>query len=772
VGAESLAQRAERALREGRFAHARELALSLVHQADTPAHRDLALRAALGRANELQGEARFADAAGVLGGIIAYLQDPAQIKSVAESLARCGNLAQAMHLAEKLADPQLNNRLVGLVADADLRDRCRGNVVLPAELQPQRDLLRRAFAELQAGQDDKVQETLQGIGLTSPYLEWKVLLRGLVAYYQQDDVRATENWQRLNPERLPFRLAAPFRASIDDAYRRAQPTETQHSLTSQLERLHGSGFAGTLRQAQKLLAGDNHMAQAFRQVEPVVAALKTENPHLVQRLAACFFWAIIDRGFPEDLQRYQRVFGGPPEDPRLWRLEALALEQRSDLHTAHEAWQKYERSLASYHGSLPAEHIQRMRAMVWQHMGHNAASLPDVPTLPTSPQDIFNFNPIPRPLKPTAEECFNESLKLAPSQLDAHLALVHYFLDHDKHGKALQAAKRLLKEFPEHVPTLTTAGDLHLERGNYKEALAMFTQALQANPLDARLRGKLCAAHTALAGEDVEKGRLEQARTGFQTALGLAEPDDKPIILAAWAACEFKSGTTDRAEELLGQATSAGGQRLAVAFEMLVSSIRFKLGKPLKTRFEKEVNQLLAEPPTVEAAVGLARISAGLARAGVKYVGQKGHEKKVVAYVDKARSGDCNEQQLLQLCLALRELKVVRVLQNYFHTGQQRFPDNPRFYLAEVEYLMSLPRHRMQPWKVQPLLAKIRELAAALPLGEREAMLKIVADYEELLHEMNPFARLFDSMGPGGGMFGFEEDVYDDDDDDDGDGWW
>ena len=48
----------------------------------------------------------------------------------------------------------------------------------------------QAFRQVEAGQDEAARESLQGIGLQSPFLEWKLLLRGLLAYYQGDDVRA------------------------------------------------------------------------------------------------------------------------------------------------------------------------------------------------------------------------------------------------------------------------------------------------------------------------------------------------------------------------------------------------------------------------------------------------------------------------------------------------------------------------------------------------------------------------------------------------------
>ena len=53
-----------------------------------------------------------------------------------------------------------------------------------------------------------LKRSAQVSGAWLAFLASVVLLRGLLAYYQEDDVRALENWQRLHPERLPFRLAA------------------------------------------------------------------------------------------------------------------------------------------------------------------------------------------------------------------------------------------------------------------------------------------------------------------------------------------------------------------------------------------------------------------------------------------------------------------------------------------------------------------------------------------------------------------------------------
>src|SRR5262249_41558924 len=144
------------------------------------------------------------------------------------------------------ADPALLAR----AADAAVEREKAGRALLPEALRPDFDRVLTAFEQLQAGQDEAVRATLQGIGLRSPFLEWKLMLRGLQAYYQQDDARAGETWQRLSPARLRARLVAPLRLPIDKEFQAAQPPATQAVLQRAHARLEGRGLPQMLRDLQ------------------------------------------------------------------------------------------------------------------------------------------------------------------------------------------------------------------------------------------------------------------------------------------------------------------------------------------------------------------------------------------------------------------------------------------------------------------------------------------------------------------------------------------
>src|SRR5262249_41983301 len=153
------------------------------------------------------------------------------------------------------------------------------------------------------------------------------LLRGLLAYSAGDDGRAAENFARLDPKRLPCRLAGPFRASVDPAWRATLPVEKAGSLLKQHERLNGSPVVEPLREIARHRGREKPLVPVFRIVEALAPKWKQQTPDVYRRLANCLYHAILRQGQPDDLNRYRKVFGDPPDDPGFAKLQAQINEQ-------------------------------------------------------------------------------------------------------------------------------------------------------------------------------------------------------------------------------------------------------------------------------------------------------------------------------------------------------------------------------------------------------------------------------------------------------------
>lgn len=792
LSSQDLKARAQKARNERRTQQALELTKQLHRFEPTPEHLDMLKEVYLERARELRERGYVRDAVNVLEVALGLEgQTPAWLEKITAELAECGASSQVLSLLDRLGasgsavDPQTQKRLQGQAVDAALQRESAGRASLPTELQPEFDRILTAFAQLERGEDDACQATLQGIALRSPFLEWKLFLRGLQAYYQNEDTRALDNWRRLNPDRLPCRLAAPFRAQLDSEYARAQPPATQVALRQQMEKLRGDVLLtqlGTLRQALEQ-RHDRGLVQAFRLAETVLPQLQTYAPDLVPRLASCFYWAITETG-PEDLNRYQRVFGAPVDDVQFFRLQALAHDKLDNLERANHFWQLYEQEIAAHpelwSGAGGTSECDRARALVWYHMGTNAAVIPGPGQRAKMPAALRNDPTLPPSPDPSAEHCLQRSLELAPDIPEAYQALFNHLLAEHKESRAIKVGERMLERFGDHVDMLSDLADLLLRNGKTEQSLEYFHRALKGNPLDRRLRDRVGKAHLLHSGQLLLKNRLEEAFQNAQAAQSLADPRDVPMILCRQASCALKGGANGGgvgeaetgAEALLEQARTRSAP-LVVTYIMLTEAATLKLAREIKDHYTREFNngikQTVSGPEGGSTAAGLARFVAYFKRRNLTYHGQKTHDKKIQAYLERARNSTFTETQAETICEALVELGSKRAARQYAQMGQRQFPNNPWFYYYEAmtyvgeQALRGRRLDTIPDWQVSRLLERAQELARALPPGDEriEAMLEDIEGHLHALDALNPFRRMFTRF-PFGGMFNLFEDPFDD----------
>jgi tetratricopeptide (TPR) repeat protein len=600
-------------------------------------------------------------------------------------------------------------------------------IQLPAGMRLAFDAISDAFLGYEAGDDDAARERLRTISLSSPFLDWKLLIRGLIAHATGDSARALDNWSRLAVGRLAGKLVAPLRFALDPIFRAAQPPPEQANLGRQGDRLVG-GLGPAMRQLQRLLARER-LDDAFRHAAALLPSVKREWPEAVDRLADCVRSAIISHGDALDLERYSRLFGRPADDPTLERLEALMHEEQQLMPFANAAWQRFQQSMVDNTAWSPVDR-DRARALVWSRMGRNAEK----------------FENSRQRFGPDAEECYKHAARLAPDLAEPQERLYRKLYHEKRFTAALSVGKRFIEQFPNRADALAAMAVLCNEKGRSADAIDYSRRALAVNPLDRSLREMTAAIHRSRARSLASVGNDSASRAELAEALRLTEGPPDVNLLAIAAAVALKSGERSAADAYVGQMPASAGP--AVAYALLVEAIRLKLPRSLKQRFEIDFTAALSIAPTGTAAATLASVFQMQAEEG-EYTGVKGHEKRVRSFVEAALKADTAETPLIAVCERLRDLGWLPTLKKAAVAGQRRFPRSPFFpYFVAISYLAKEnPAHGRLAWKAEPLLEKSRRLATGCPPSERlESMLREIDVMRRRVGVPPPFAHALNEL--------------------------
>lgn len=644
--------------------------------------------------------------------------DPAWFERLAELRADLGDYSRSLQLLEKAPGTEARSRILGRVVDRALRDGQAGRMLVPADLQPGFDTVIKAFAAYEGSRDEAARELLNGIGLASPFLEWKLLLRGLMAWSANDATRALENWARLSEDRLPAKLAAPFRLTVEKKYGATLPADRLAVVTRQVDRISG-GVNEALRRMRKQLASEETVPDALETARAVVPELKRIAPQIVPRLANIMYWALISGGQPNDLPRYTRIFGPPLDDPAFFRLQALVMEYVGRLDTAHAMWKNYEQWIAKTPSRWPGPQAARARALVLERMGRLARDwLADKgDTDDDELDDFFSFfnrnkrrRPVQRrPLSPSAEQCFGRAAELAPDWVTPATELMNEFAGDP--AKALKAAEALLARFPSDLATLESAAELYEKLGETIKAHDCVKRALSANPLDRRLRQK--GADFALnAGRHIAiENRFDDARAAIDEAAHLGPGPNSPAILALLAAIALRHKDKEAAGKHQEALMGLSDMRLAGPYRLAVEGSRLKITKKALGPIAATFPAVLAESATPGALAAILEALDQYKREPTAYRGLKSHEQKIIACItDAALFSRLSETELVRLAKALHERKMWKALDTFAMRAWTHYTQCAYFVFYQAESLLARQRTDYITYRTGGMYARAKSL--------------------------------------------------------------
>lgn len=683
---------------------------------------------------------------------------PGWHSELAKLHARGGNLPKARELAARIGDESLAVAIAAHAVDRAVRLRTKAH--LPEEWHPGFDAVLAAFQKYAAGDDDAARTALEPIGLRSPYLEWKLLLRGLMAFSTGDDTRAIENFQRLSAERLPDRLAAPIRAKIDRDFRAVQTEPALAVLDARYGVLSPVGeLVAGLKALRRDLGRDTPLQNAYRAAEPVVAKLAKIAPALVPRLAACFYRAILHHGQPDDMARHRRTFGAPAEDPGFQRLQAEKYEQVDDFVRANQFWEEYEKWLSGAPAGWPTETATRARAILRMRMGKNAILENQIldEEAADEEEDIF-FRPRNsnrgKAKRPDPIPHFRKAAELAPDWTEPSIALYGTLLVAGKLDDAEAVARKLLENNPNAVEITAALGDQLALAGRAEEALELRLKELAANPLDQFVRSRAATAHVAVARRHMMAGDLAAATAALDAGADL-ESEAPAAYLAIRSTIARKAKRIAEADALADRARALPERRLAAVYLLAANAALAKLKPAEKKPFDTEFAAALDAGPTPGEVVKLYSSWEQFRKDGCEYRGHKTLEKKILAAAlrtaEPETPGTVFEFESLAMGLAQR--KQWKTLGKLVKPYARRWPASPLFPMLQAEVEVAAAKGNPRPYKIDEPIRRARKLVDASTEPQYKALAERIAELERFAAPMHGmFEHLF-----GGGFGPFDE---------------
>lgn len=712
-----LRQRLEDAMARGSYQRAREEAKALYKQEPTPENRRYLVETTIGRAAQMRQVGQPDEAIKLLMTIAADVPDtPDQFVPYLNELLLAGDWQTADRLIGQVTDTEMQGQLAALRIDNAVMCGEASQARLPASLVPLAQCVRQALVDWEQGNDSAANDTVADLAENSPWCDWKMLVRGLTAFYSNPSL-ALECWRQLDGNRVPAAIAAPLWGQIDKGFLAQHPQRMAMSARGQ--QVYDAPWITALEHVQQALL-QSDITTALRHAQTVNTSLPLDMQELQDRLSRMLYWQVARLGDEDDIALFSATFGAPPDDPSLNRLQALIDEQDIFfLDDAQAAWAKYEQDLLHHNIITPASDRDLARSLLWLHMGEIAEK-----EAPTPPRGLTLPHQKDAGCAIDTLQCFRRSVELAPQHLTAHEVLIGLLHVIGDQPEAVRAAHELLNHFPEHDAALGIVADDAFRHDRYEEALALQTRALRIRPHEAIVQGRLRMYQLAVARLRAQQGQFDEAREILRSCLEHTDTDQQSNILCRMAAVELKAGQQQDGERLFEQACEAGAIRLVTVFLMLIESVRMPLDAKWIKKIDREFRRGLKAKVYGPSVVEMIKILEVFALLGTHYDELEEHQELVLQYLKRSRQVRFSEDEFITLCNALPKLNVSTLLLDIIKRAMRSYPQQPVFHVAFATYYLGLPPEEWPLYEVDETLHEAEYLVQGDP-NQKELAAKI-----------------------------------------------
>jgi|GEM_PF-636649 len=468
--------------------------------------------------------------------------------------------------------------------DEMLEDRAVGSrerlAQLSDEMRVQADSVRLALEQLHNGDSSSAQETLREIPRTSPYADWRLLVRGLAFWYADDLTAATAAWSRLDRKRRPGRIAEVLQAtSPTPAGGSESESETEWSAStgysavgepSELSDLGGvskSEFHNRVVRVRRIridrpalelarkLAAVRHRDPETKLSAVQISMLDDlrqkyihQDPQLVRRISDACVRLAFDQSDPDSFRLVTRRVPGPVHDPA-WTLTSsnYAGKFRGAEELQARTMRDYLTNELPGIQSLSSDLRAAIASVLYEKMGDEALKEPSTPwnRRPTGSSRVGEWFEKSVEAWPKNRSAYQGWLSAIERPLDAQYSRNLLKKETEAIAESAAGVRELwIKALPDETAPRLWLIDHYLEIGKLDRAKELVESLAKYRLENARV--KLLPFKIQLM-EALEMTRLKRNAAAAAAALretGQLWPDwlSRDLLLMLRAALHFRSG--------------------------------------------------------------------------------------------------------------------------------------------------------------------------------------------------------------------------------------
>ncbi|HTF26485.1 MAG TPA: hypothetical protein VK937_21630 [Candidatus Limnocylindria bacterium] len=528
--------------------------------------------------------------------------------------ASSGNLEELLRpLNDPAVLPEIRRAIAcvvkGQVCDLSALAECR-SLTADHPLRTAAAALLRAFAAVTAGPVEESALLLPEVSHRGPLASWKILVRAIAYFYQQDDAACERSLGIIDPDSAPARLIPALRTMLH--------TNTGQRLAPAAESLMAlvCGSKVSLRRALQALDSafqTKVQDKILPEIQRAVTACEVAYPQLLERLRQYISVRALDLDLPT--RKVRAALGGASiKNAYFWRLYARSAESSDEAlellicaqweqfrrHAVAEGWfaEKGSEAAALYlHMAellleVPAKTLERQRSKFTARFSGFQDYYEDQPPVIREVQakykksDLYFLSPSQLFERACAidphREAFERWLNWAKQESDGRVA------DH--------VAELWHRALPLHSQPLLYLMESAEKRGALNRATAFLAQAQKLDAVNPEVRRAALRLLVAQTGRHLQqrKPHLVEQDVAALEALPQAQVADRPAFLAAlrWAGAVVR-GDAELASSFFGQIGRVLGSSAAA---ILACENAGALGRLTRADFDRHVPQVSLDP--------------------------------------------------------------------------------------------------------------------------------------------------------------------------------